>query len=261
MTELLQLQEQFQAFLLTGKQGINESIVATEWVPVETRLAIYRDGYKLRLIESLTTNFPGLHLYLGTEEFEHLCSAYIDLHPSTYRSIRWYGNVLHYFISDYYEKKYPYLMELAEFEWNMTLAFDAADECRVQIQDMAVVPPESWAGLQFTIHPSVQRMNYFWNAIPLWQSLVHDQDLPELENSSHAKPWVIWRAPDYTIQFYSMSEEEAWALDAMIQGLSFGELCEGLCQWVEEEQVGMRAASFLKGWIQNGMLSTLLISD
>ena len=55
-----QLQDQFQQFILTGLPGINESIVATELVSVDTRLAIYRDGYKLRLIESLTTNFPAL---------------------------------------------------------------------------------------------------------------------------------------------------------------------------------------------------------
>lgn len=261
MTELLSLQEQFQTFLLTEHPGIKESIVPTEWISVDTRLAIYRDGYKLRLTESLTTNFPGLHLYLGTEEFKRLCSAYIDGHPSSYRSIRWYGDALAHFIKIYYDKRYPYLTELAEFEWKMTVAFDAAEELRVRVEDMAAVVPESWAGLQFTIHPSVQRMNYFWNVIPLWQSLVKDQDISELENISVAKPWVIWRSSDYQIQFYSMSEEEAWALDAMIQGLSFGELCEGLCQWIEEEQVGTRAASFLKGWIQNGMLSRLLISD
>jgi hypothetical protein len=47
----------------------------------------------------------------------------------------------------------------------------------------------------------------------------------------------------------------------MIQGLSFGELCEGLCQWVPVEEVGMRAATYLKNWIQKGMLSKLLITD
>ncbi len=260
MNELLDLQEQFQHFLLTGTAEIQNSIVATEWVSIDTRLAIYRDGYKLRLIDSLKTNFPGLHLYLGTEDFDAACSAYIDFQPSIHRSIRWYGDVLAGFINSYYDNRYPYLAELADFEWKMTLAFDAADQSMITIEDMASVPAESWAGMQFSIHPSVQRMNYFWNVIPLWNSLVRDETIPELENNDAAKPWVVWRTPDYKIQFYSISEEEAWALDSMIQGLSFGELCEGLCQWVEVEQVGMRAASFLKGWIQNGMITSLLLS-
>ncbi|MBL7480453.1 HvfC/BufC N-terminal domain-containing protein [Legionella bononiensis] len=261
MTELLNLQSQFQKFLLTGHSDIKNSIEQTERVLIDTRLGIYRDAYKLRLIESLTTSYPALHAYLGTEEFNKLCSSYIDAHPSTYRSIRWYGDALADFVQHYYDKPYAYLAELADFEWKMTLAFDAADDQVLRIQDMGNVPAESWAGLQFTLHPSVQRLNYFWNAIPVWHTLINDQDLPEWNKSANAVSWVVWRTQDYLIQYYSLSEEEAWALDAVRQGLSFGELCEGLCHWVAVDEVGMRAASFLKSWIQNGILSHLLSSD
>lgn len=261
MTELLNLQKQFQCYLLTGQQGIEESIVATANVSIETRLGIYKDGYKLRLIESLTTNYEGLHQYLGTEEFNTLCSAYIDAHPSVFRSIRWYGDQLPQFLKHFYEKKHAYLVELAEFEWNMTLAFDAADDPIVSLDEMARVPPDAWAGLQFKPHSSLHRVNYFWNTIPLWQTLIKDEDIPELNKDETPTPWIIWRSPDYQIRFYSMSEQEAWAMDALLEGLSFGEICAGLCQWLEEEQVGMQAASYLKGWIQAGIISYLLISD
>lgn len=261
MNELLHVQDEFQRFILLGHSTINELIVSDTLVPVETRLGIYRDAYKLRLIESLTTTFPALHVYLGTEAFQKLCSAYINAHPSSYRSIRWYGDVLAEFIKHYYDKPYAYLAELAEFEWKMSLAFDAADDCVLRIDEMAAVPPESWAGLQFIMHSSVQRLNYHWNIIPVWQALVNDTDLPEWISNQRVTPWIVWRSPDYMIQFYSLSEEEAWALDAVMQGLSFGELCEGLCQWIEAEEVGMRAASYLKHWIQSGMLARLQIFD
>ncbi|KTC78880.1 DNA-binding domain-containing protein [Legionella cherrii] len=260
MTQLLQLQDQFQKFLLSEDFEIHNSIVQTEMVSVDTRLGIYRDAYRLRLIESLSTNFPTLYSYLGTEEFNKLSTYYIDAHPSCYRSIRWYGNLLSEFIQHNYPQ-YPYLAELADFEWRMSLAFDSADAPVVRIEDMAAVPPEAWANLQFVLHPSLQRINYFWNTIPLWQALSHDHELPELQQNSAPIPWVLWRAPEYMLRFYSMSEEEAWLLDGILQGLSFGALCEGLCQWVNPEEVGMKAASYLKGWIQQGMLSQLLIAD
>lgn len=257
MTELAHLQDQFQKFILSGQSGIKDSIVQTELVSVDTRLAIYRDGYKLRLIESLTTSFPAVHVYLGTEAFAQVCSSYIDANPSFYRSIRWYGDVFAKFLKNYYDKQYSFLAELAEFEWKMSLAFDAADESVLQIADMATIPPESWAGMKFTLHSSVQRLDCFWNSIPLWQTLINDQELPELNNSLITTAWILWRSPDYMIQFYSLSKEEAWAIDAIIQGLSFGQLCEGLCQWIEAEEVGMRAASYLKKWIQNGIVGAL----
>jgi hypothetical protein len=259
MNELAQLQEQFQLFIVSGQPGIDESIVQTESVSVDKRLAIYRDAYKLRLIESLIVSFPAVHAYLGTQAFEEVCSSYIDAHPSSYRSIRWYGDRLAEFLRDYYDKKYSFLAELADFEWKMTLAFDAPDNKIIEITDMAHVPPESWGNLYFTFHPSMQRMNYFWNAIVLWQALIKDQDLPQLHQSKKASSWILWRAPDYINQFCSVSDQEAWALDSLMGGLSFGQLCEGLCEWVAAEDVGMQAASYLKNWIQSGIVAELHI--
>ncbi len=43
---------------------------------------------------------------------------------------------------------------------------------------------------------------------------------------------------DRTSQFVSLSLDEAWAIDAMINGANFGEICEGLCQWVDEKMQG-----------------------
>ncbi|KGP62544.1 hypothetical protein EP47_11120 [Legionella norrlandica] len=255
MSTLLTLQKQFQEFIYSGQSSIKESIVQTELVPSETRLGIYKDSYRLRLIECLAANYPTLHAYLGTEEFEKLSTGYIAAYPSSYRSIRWYGDLLPEFIKNYYSKSCYYLYELAELEWKMTLAFDAADDSVVKVEDMAYIPPESWPNMQFVLHPSVHRLNFYWNVFPLWQTLTNNQDIPELNDSPIATAWVLWRGKDYIIQYYSLSEEEAWALDAMIQGMSFGALCEGLCQWIPEEEVGMKAASYLKNWIQNGLLS------
>lgn len=258
MTQLAKLQEQFQAFILSGHASIYDSVISTESVSSETRLNIYRDAYRLRLIECLTSTFTALHLYLGTEAFEQLCTDFIKTHPSSYRSIRWYGDDLAEYVRDYYEKPYAFLAELTDFEWKMTLAFDAKDEPVLAMQDMALVHPNDWANMRFTVHPSVLRVNYFWNAIPLWQTLIADEDIPLMQADSAIKPWLIWRTPDLIIQFYSMSQEEAWMLDALAKGHTFAHLCEGLCEWLESENVAMTAASYLKNWIQKGILTSII---
>lgn len=258
MTELRHIQEQFQNFLLSGESAIHESILSTASVSVDQRLAIYKDAYTLRLIESLSVNFPALYAYLGTEKFNQLSRDYIAAHPSYYRSIRWFGDTLADFVKKYYQHN-PYLTELTDFEWKMTLAFDASDAPVVQIEDMAAVPAQAWADLQFILHPSVQRIRCFWNAIPLWQALIHEQELPDLQNNAEDTAWILWRSPEYLIQFYSTSSEEAWALDALFQGASFAALCEGLCEWISMDEVAMRAASYLKGWIQKGILSQVVV--
>ncbi|MFJ1266964.1 DUF2063 domain-containing protein [Legionella lytica] len=257
MNELKQLQDQFHQFLLSGDNQIHHSIMQTEQVSTETRLAIYRDAYELRLIDSLAANFPCFYAYLGTEEFNQCARAYIREYPSSFHSIRWFGDNLAAFVRANYLQ--AYLSELVDFEWKMTLVFDAAEAPVVSVADMAMVPPEAWADLQFTLHPSVQRPTYLWNSVSLWQALAHEQDLPELQQQTETSAWILWRTPELMIQFCSLSAAESWALDKLAQGASFGSLCEGLCQWVVEEEVGMHVASYLKSWIQRGLLSELLM--
>lgn len=259
MNELLTLQDQFQGFLLSDNQDIKTSIIQTKTVSVEKRLSIYKDAYSLRLIECLTSNYPALSAFLGAEAFHSLCESYIHKHPSSFRSIRWYGHDLCDFIKHEGIEDALLLAELADFEWKMTLAFDASDDVVLPLEEMATIPGEAWPGMQFILHASVQRANYFYNVVDLWQALLKGDTLPKINCSDKALSWFLWRSSDYLIKYCSISDIEAWALDAVMQGLSFGEVCEGLCQWVAIDEVGMRAASFLKSWIQRGIVSQLLL--
>src|SRR6185437_11837642 len=139
-----------------------------EIVSVKTRLGIYADAYESRLVEALSDHYSALYRYLGTEEFYILAQAYIKEYPSTYRSIRWYGDKVASFLIRNYPNQFPYLAELAEFEWVMTVAFDAPDEIAVVVADMLQLAPEDWAGLQFKMCASLHRMNFFWNIPPVW---------------------------------------------------------------------------------------------
>lgn len=261
MNALRHLQKQMQDFILTGQVGVNDSVVQTPLVSVATRLAIYRDGYRLRLTESLTANFPALHAYLGTEAFTELCAAYITDHPSTCRSIRWYGHHFADFITTYFTGEYSFLAELADFEWKMTLTFDAADEPILQVSEMASIPGDAWADLRLLFHPSLHRAGYFWNTAPLWNALTYDEEIPELIKNTAATEWILWRNADYLITYRSMDASEAWALKALINSASFGETCAGLCEWIAADKVGMQAASYLKNWIQQGLVHKVIINQ
>jgi len=256
MNNLIALQKQMQNHLLSGDTIINESIVKTEKVTRERRLAIYREAYQIRLVDSLASNFPCLLIYIGRDAFNKIGLAYLDTFPSTYRSIRWFGDKLPNFLHDFYDEEHAYIAELAEFEWKLTLSFDANDTDILMIEQMAAVPPEAWAEVTFTAHPSLQRMNFFWNSVAIWQALSEEENPePPIKNTSPAA-WVLWRH-DFINHFYELEQDEAWAMDALLAAANFGELCEGLCQWHNPDVVGMRAATLLKKWIQSGLLASL----
>ena len=261
MNKLMNLENAFQDYLLHANQDILHHVIGTSKVPVDIRLGIYGNAYRSRLHEALMSSYSVLQDYLGYEQFETLCYAYIDAHPSHFRSIRWFGDELAAFLktqSPYDE--FPYLAELAEFEWQMAIVFDAADSDLIQLNDMQNIPPDAWMDMRLQVHPSVHRLSLSWNVVQIWQALSEEQMPENPQQSTSNVEWLLWRN-ELVCQFSSLSEDEAWAIDAMLNNLTFGEICEGLCQWVDEESAGMHAASLLKGWITAGMVTQIKINS
>lgn len=255
---LFDLENKFQSYLLHSDQDIFNHVVGTCKVPAEIRLRIYENAYRSRLQDALSVTYPALQGYLGQESFEELCFAYIDAFPSTFRSIRWYGDQLATFMqnnSTY--QAFPYLYELAEFEWTMALVFDATDSKIIQLHDMQNIPPEAWIDMQLQIHPSAHRLSLSWNTVQIWQAIAEEQTSTEPQQIK-PETWLLWRK-ELMSQFAPLLEDEAWAIDMLLKNSTFGDLCEGLCQWVDEQNAGMHAASLLKGWITAGLISNIII--
>lgn len=253
---LYDLENKFQNYLLSNNQDIFNHVIGTCKVPADIRLKIYEHAYRARLHEALVSTYPILQSCLGEEPFEKLCYDFIDANPSQFRSIRWYGDILASFIRENpHYQAFPYLSELATLEWTMSLVFDAADSPVIQLQDMQPIPPEAWSDMRLQFHPSVHRLSLCWNTVQIWQTITAEQQ-PAKPQKDKPVTWLLWRK-DLVSQYSSLSEDEAWAIDMIIKQAPFGELCEGLCQWVDEQNAGMHAASLLKGWITAGLIATI----
>ena len=88
---LSDLQRAFQDYLLASSDSFQAAVRDTRKADRITLLDVYRDGYALRLIEVLTSDYPGLMAMAGSADFDHMARAYIAAHPSRHPSIRWYG--------------------------------------------------------------------------------------------------------------------------------------------------------------------------
>ena len=252
---LTQLQADFQAYLMDDVKGaaFKKQIVDDKKVGAKKRLGIYYDAYRLRIIEALTNVYPKLQAYLGDDLFNRSARAYIDLYPSTYRNLRWYGAEM----SEYLRKKlpqHPIAAELASFEWALGLAFDAADEPVLQLQDLAAIPPEAWADLKFKFHASLQLLPLKWNTIPIWKAL--DVDATPPKPAKINEPCLVWRQ-HFDSHFRSIDATEFAAIELVMAGASFGELCEKLLE-DKGDEASNSAAQYLAGWLNEGLITTTL---
>jgi hypothetical protein len=252
VSRLPDIQEAFQRFLLAGDSAIGSHVVGTSRVPIETRLGIYGDGYRSRLIEALQASFPVLATLLGETDFQTLAARYVDAHESTFFSIRFYGDRMGDFLAaDAEYSKAPLLAELARWEWAMAAVFDAADAEPLDISAFAQVAPEDWAELRFEWSPAVQVVEVEWNVPQLWKAVTEETDRPD--PSLATASYLIWRR-ELQIFFRPLGEEEAGVVAAARAGHSFGELCERLCEHLDESEASLHAAGYLRGWVESGLL-------
>lgn len=255
---LADLQRAFQDFLQSsGDHPFAAAVRDTRKADRVTLLDVYRDGYALRLIEVLTSDYPGVMAMAGQAEFDYMARAYIAAHPSRHPSVRWFGRSL----ADFLAATPPFnatpdASEMARFEWLLGEVFDAPDAAAIGADGLIALPPEAWETLSFSPLPSLRLMSFDFNVPQAWQR--RDEQEPgnlEVERTAEPTVWVIWR-PQFTSNFRSLEADEAAMLGALVEGRSFPELCESLVAYVGEEQAAARAAGLLRAWVEEGMIGS-----
>ncbi len=258
MSELRALQESFQTFVLNGNENFKQCINSSDDQFVNRRAAIYYDGYRLRLVEVLKTDYPGLHTLVGDDQFDTICQDYIKRYPSNHFSARYFGRFMQEFLTTKPYSKHRMLADIAGFEWAVNDVLDAADQPVFSMQELQAISPELWPRMMITLHSSLRTIPLQSNVPKFWQRVKEDQHPEKPTQNSQAVTWALWRK-GIEIYFRSLDEDEAWALATSQEGSTFAELCEGLCDWNEPENVAVRMAGFIQHWITDEMVSSVKI--
>jgi hypothetical protein len=259
MKSLSNLQHDFLCDLLEdGAHSVLPAISPTGSARPDKQLAIYANSYRQRLNEVLRLDYPGLLKLLGNDAFEAVADTYITAYPSRYHSLRDFGAWLSVFLNNQQEyRDIPACVEMANFEWHLGLAFDASDDPLVTIETMDNIPNSSWPDLRFTFHNSVQEIEFSWNTPELWQACKTDTSLPEPKSCTRPVSWLIWRQ-NLKVQFRSLEKDETVLFNSAKKGNTFEEMCEALCTFIAPENVPIRAASLLKRWVSDGLISRVM---
>lgn len=217
-----------------------------------SRFAIYHDGYRTRLIESLATDYPATRTLLGAPHFAEVARSFVEAHPSPYFSLRWYGSEL----ADWIGSEDAVAAELAAFEWALADVFDAADREPTTVEEIAALPTAAWSGLRFTVHPSLRRLRMHWNAPEIWAAAIAGETLPVPISTGDYAAWIIWRK-NLAVLYRRLAPDESTAFDRALAGATFSEVCEGLADHVSDAETPARAAVLLRCWVEEGLFAGL----
>jgi hypothetical protein len=245
--DLARLQREFQDYVLQRDPAVLQQVRQTAPADRAARMQIYAEGYELRLLEALQTDYPGLSAIAGPEQFDALGRAYIAAHPSSFRNLRWYGERLSQFLESAPPwSDRPELAEMARFEWAMASSFDALDAACLSRDALVRIVPDSWPRLSFIVHPAVQRIELTTNVPAMWAAQSRGEAVPASDRGP-ATAWLLTRR-DFQVRFRSMAPEEATAFDRLAARIDFA-------QWCSELGAAERAVELLNQWLADGALA------
>jgi hypothetical protein len=255
MKSLKEIQDEFQRGILAGDDAILAEVNDSGREERKVLFGVYRNAYVARLAEILDEDYEQVHAYLGDRAFATLVRAYIAGNPSDQRSARWFGRHMPAFIAKSKTfAAHPEVAEIATLEKALADAFDGPDAESLRLSDLAGVPADSWPNLVFTPHPTAIRLTFATNAAEIWSALKNESAPPKPTKLPETQAILVWR-DGFLGRFKPLSTEEAMMWDEATKGVRFSVLCEMVATFAGEEEAELRAATYLKGWIDLGMLS------
>ena len=171
-------------------------------------LAVYRNNYRVGLIDTLAFIYPVCRQLVGEDFFSGLARAFIGGHPSHSGNLHLYGAGFGDFIAGFeHARELPYLADVARLEWRVHRAYYAADAAPVDSAALAAFPQQRWGELRLRPLPDVAALLSRWPAASIW--LAHQRQPVELDVDLHRRRRRRWSTA-FRAGFKSKSSVPAW---------------------------------------------------
>lgn len=163
MSALLEVQRAMRAQLL-GDAAVDE------------RLGIYRNTVLSALVNALRLSYPTVQRLVGADFFEGAAREFIHGHAPTSAYLNDFGGEFPPFLAQFPPAaSLPYLADVARLEWAVNRALHAPDVPALDLARLASLGEAAFAGVRFTIHPSVSLLQLMTPADAIWRAVL-DQD-------------------------------------------------------------------------------------
>jgi len=137
--------------------------------PDARRFKVYRNNVAVGLIGSLEARYPVVRRLVGDDFFRGMAGAYAAAHKPASPVMIHYGADFAEFIAGFAPaRELPYLPDVARLENAWVEAYHAAEARPLGLADLAAIPPEHFAELVFTLHPSVRLLRLAHPAASIW---------------------------------------------------------------------------------------------
>ncbi len=249
-------------------KDVERNITAGPRMSASERFEIYRSGYHARLAECLLDDYPVLAATLGEAQFEALCRAYVDRHPSASPNLNGFGRHMASFCREVQFEGAPcrsfdglriFASELAALEWALVEVLHAETSPPLEVAALQALAPEAWARARFIKSEALRlfRFEYPVNAVFIANRI--DDVVPDVPAPSPNGVAVYRR--DMQLWRMDLTPAMMGVVAPLVEGKSLGEALAAIeAEATDPEalaQTGANLMVWFREWVDAGFFTRI----
>lgn len=254
MTALMRLQDAFLACLHDDDAPLPPGWDASR----AAGMAVYRNGYRARLLDVLADSYARTARLVGAAAFEQAAAHHLIVHPPSVWTIDRAGEGFADTCAELFAHD-PDVAELSWLEWAMQRAFTAADDRPLTHAGFAAATAAfdaaDWEQLVLVPIAGTALRPVIHDLPRLWRSLADDADQSVVERLDSRGWLLVWREGEEAV-FALLPDYEGEALSAALQGATFGAICTRLTERLGPEEAAAAAGAILNHWLALGLIGS-----
>ncbi|MCB2081606.1 MAG: DUF692 family protein [Rickettsiales bacterium] len=246
-----------QEAILSGKA---ENAMPESWIPPkpdfspEAQLRVYIDGYRYRLFDIVSEEYPVLRHYLGDDRMDALIRDYIEAQPSRHFNVSRYVEPFPEFIATQADAP---AQELALLETAISRLFDAEETPALDQATLQGIDAELLIDMHLPPRNALRLLAFTHGVNEYYQAMMEEKEPPSPEAT--AQFVAVYRHEDRMWRL-ELEPQEYQLLSRIIQeGATVGMALEGFLQAVpESEQASLlpQVQHWFQRWASHGLLAT-----
>jgi hypothetical protein len=265
-TSLRALEEWFVAAITTPDataaldEGARRTLTKGPALGAVDRLAVYRDGYRARLVECLADDYPALEYALGHELFVALCEEYVQRHPSSSPNLNSFGRHVARFCAEEATVALPertFAADLARLEWALVEVLHAGAPSPLSQEALAKIPPEAWTRARLPASNAVRIVRTSFAVNAFFQAFKSDEAPDWAACRREPAATAVYRT-DMTLWRMHLTPAMASLLEALFAGQPLGVALETLGSGLAEDEVAeaeRNVMAWFRAWVSAGFFA------
>ncbi len=242
---LSEFQDRFRQAIVTGAE---DQKLSTFLVHAE-RMDAYLGGYPARFEEVLREMYEAVYEIVGHHTGHELSHAYARRYPSTSYNINKIGAHMSDFLANEFAPaiKWPFLPDLAHFEFCQTESFHAELLPSVLQKDLADCFPTDLANAMFQFQPSVFVISSPYALLDIWKSKKKKRDRPTTV--------LIYRV-EFDVRVAEIAKEEGNLIKLLQEGVTLSSAIEKVSELTEE-----KLSQSVANWMALGLIVAIKMAN